>query len=84
MLTTIYWYLAVSLIGLVTFPLTYRLLPALPDRGYALSKALGLLLWGFIFWLLSSFGFLVNDAGGLLFALMLLTGLGIWSWRGLD
>ena len=38
------WYITITLLGLLTFPLAYRLLPALPDRGYALSRTLGLLI----------------------------------------
>ncbi len=65
MLNLIFWYILVSLLGLLTFPLAYRLLPALPDRGYALSRALGLLLWGFLFWQAVSLGLARNDLGGL-------------------
>jgi uncharacterized membrane protein len=72
MIPFLVWYLAVSLVGLATFPLAYRLFPALPDRGYALSRALGWLLWGYLFWLLGSLGILGNDLGGQLFALVLL------------
>jgi len=46
------WYIAVTIIGWLVFPLAYRLLPALPDKGYAFIRVLGLLLWGFVFWLL--------------------------------
>jgi uncharacterized membrane protein len=56
MLVFIIWYLVISILGLLAFPLAYRLLPALADRGYAFSRTLGLLLWGFVFWLLSSMG----------------------------
>ena len=80
-LPPIVWYLLVTVIGLVTFPLAYHLLPALRDRGYAFSRALGLLLWGYSFWLLSSLGILSNDRGGILFAFILLLGLVYWAWR---
>ena len=66
------WYLASSLLGWLTFPLVFRLFPALADRGYTLARAVGLLLWGWLFWLLASLGILRNDLGGLLFALLLL------------
>jgi len=77
------WYLLISLIGWVTFPLVYRLLPALPDRGYAFSRTLGLLLWGYLFWVLASLGILRNDLGGILFALLLVIMLSLWAlWLG--
>jgi YYY domain-containing protein len=82
MLNFLAWYIAVSLIGLLAFPLAHRLFPALPDRGYSLSRALGLLVWGYIFWLLASLGVAQNDAGGVLFALALLAALSGWFlWR---
>ncbi|MCX6067144.1 MAG: DUF2298 domain-containing protein [Chloroflexi bacterium] len=79
MLQFISWYLTITLLGLLTFPLAYRLFPALADRGYSLSRALGLLLWGFIFWLSVSFGLLRNEVGGLLFALAVVAGLSVWA-----
>lgn len=82
MTSFILWYLTISLLGLLTFPLAYRLLPNLADRGYAFSRTLGWLLWGFIFWLLASLGVLRNDAGGLLFSLAVLIGLSLWALRG--
>jgi YYY domain-containing protein len=73
------WYLTLSLLGLLAFPLTYRLFPALADRGYALARTLGLLIWGYVFWLLASLGVVQNDAGGILFALAVLVGLSAWA-----
>lgn len=77
MLSFFLWYLTLTLLGLLTFPLAYRLLPALPDRGYSLSRALGLLVWAFVFWLLTSFGLTRNDHAGILLALTLTVGLAV-------
>ena len=79
MTSPILWYLTLTLLGLLTFPLAYRLFPALKDRGYALSRTAGLLLWGFFFWLLASLGVIQNDVGGILLTLVLLMGLVAWS-----
>ena len=81
MIVFILWYLIASLVGLATFPLAFRLLPALADRGYALSRALGLLLWGYFFWLLVTLGVLRNDIGGLILTFSLVVGLGLWELR---
>jgi uncharacterized membrane protein len=81
MVSFLLWYLSITIIGWLTFPLAYRLLPGLPDRGYTFSRSLGWLLWGYIFWLLASLGVLRNETGGLLFALVLLLALGIWAAR---
>jgi YYY domain-containing protein len=75
------WYLTITLLGLLTFPLAHRLFPALADRGYTLARTLGLLLWGFFFWLLASLGVVQNDTGGILLALVIVMGLVIWALR---
>ncbi len=76
------WYISVTLLGWLAFPIAYRIFPALPDRGYNLARALGLLLWGYIFWLLASLGFLQNDTGGLMAALILVAVITAWAgWR---
>jgi YYY domain-containing protein len=80
MLPFFLWYFIISLLGLVTFPFAFRMLPGLPDRGYTLSRTLGLLIWGYSFWLLSSLGILGNDLGGQFFAIGILL---ILSWWGL-
>jgi YYY domain-containing protein len=84
MLAFILWYLAVSLVGLAAFPLAFRFLPALPDRGYAFSRALGLLVWGYLFWLLASLRFAHNDLGGQFLAFIFLLALGFWALRGVS
>ena len=73
------WYILITLLGWLTFPLAYHIFPALTDRGYTLARALGLLVWGYIFWLFASLGVAQNDAGGLLLALIVLAGLSVWT-----
>src|SRR5512137_1572652 len=73
------WYITSSLLGWLTFPLVFRLFPALTDRGYSLARAAGILLWGWVFWILASLGILRNDLGGVLFAIFVLLGLSLWS-----
>jgi len=73
------WYFTVTLLGWLTFPLAFRLFPALADRGYSLARALGLLVWGYLFWLLTSLNLSQNDLGGILLALVLLGSLSAWS-----
>jgi YYY domain-containing protein len=74
------WYLIVTLLGWLTFPLVYRLFPALADRGYSLARAAGLLIWAYIFWLFTSLGLTANNTGGILFALLVLGGLTVASF----
>ncbi len=47
------WLIAVQAAGFAAFPLLFRLLPRIPDRGYGVSKPLGLLLLGYFSWILS-------------------------------
>ncbi|MFQ6000706.1 MAG: DUF2298 domain-containing protein, partial [Anaerolineae bacterium] len=65
------WWLMVEILGLVTLPLAFRLFRALPDRGYALSKPLGILLCSYLFWILVSFGFLANKRDAIVFVILL-------------
>jgi YYY domain-containing protein len=81
-LSALIWFLLLALLGWLAFPIAFRLLPGLPDRGYSLARALGLLLWGLIYWLLGNYGFLGNDVPSLLGALLILGGLSAWALAG--
>jgi len=74
------WYILITLLGWITFPLTHRLFPALADRGYSFTRAFGLLIWGYAFWLSASLGFAQNDIGGLLLGWVILGGLSAWAY----
>jgi len=71
------WYLVLQAFGLAALPLAWRLFRHLPDRGYGVSKPFGLLLAGWGFWLLTTFGWTHNTAGGTLVALGLLAAVGL-------
>ena len=83
MIDWLLWYLVCTLLGWMAFPIAYRLLPGLNDRGYTASRAMGLLIWGYSFWLLSSLGILPFQTGGLLFAAAILLALSIWALTGI-
>ncbi len=75
------WWLWISLAGVAALPLCWRLLGGLPDRGYTLARALGLLLVASLYWLLGSYGFLDNSAGSLVFCwLLTLLGACLLCW----
>lgn len=76
------WYLAITLIGLTALPVALRFFPGLPNRGFALARPLGLLLWGFVFWLLTSLGILQNDLGGEILAYAALLAVAVLALRG--
>ena len=50
------WWLAAQGFGLAGLPLSRFMFRALPDRGYAFAKALGLLLAGYLAWLIAMLG----------------------------
>ena len=81
-LSALSWYLVITLIGISALPITLRLFKGLPGKGITLVRPLGLLLWAFLFWLLTSLGVLQNDLGGELVALALLIGFSLWALRG--
>jgi YYY domain-containing protein len=62
------WWALVTLAGAAVMPLCARLLGALPDKGYTLARAAGLLVTGYVFWILASLGFLQNTAGSMALA----------------
>jgi len=72
------WYFITIFLGWITFPLTYSLFTKLADRGYTLARIFGLMLWGYVFWLSASLGFVKNDIAGLSFYLIVVGGLGVW------
>lgn len=76
MLYLFIWWVLLLLIGFAALPLTQRFFRFLPDRGYAFSKPLGLLLVVYPFWLLASFGFLQNTFGAIALILILLAAVG--------
>ena len=55
------WWVEVQALGLVAWPLAFRWLRRLPDRGYMLSKPLGLLLATYGVWLLASLHLIPNS-----------------------
>lgn len=82
MLEFISWYGVIVLIGLSVFPIAFRFLSFLPDKGLALVKPLGMILWGYLFWMLGTLHILPNSLGGQTAAWMILVGASLWLGRG--
>ncbi|NDJ35342.1 MAG: hypothetical protein GYB64_11810, partial [Chloroflexi bacterium] len=74
------WYAIITLMGLAAWPLAFRLLPGLPGRGAGISRALGLLLAAYIFWLLASLGLLRNTPGAMILAVLIVAALSVYAW----
>lgn len=71
------WYVIITLLGWLAFPVVYHVFPALMDRGYSLARTAGLLVWGYIFWICTSLGLTENNVGGILFAVLILASLSV-------
>jgi YYY domain-containing protein len=81
MLNAFWWLLAAEAIGLAAFPLAYFLFPRLADRGYSVSKPLGLLVIGYLSWILSVLHVLPSVRASLLALLLAMGALSAWyAW----
>jgi hypothetical protein len=78
------WVVALLLIGLIAFPLGFVAFRRLRDRGYLLSKTLGLLLLAYLSWLLASVKLLPYTRAtifGILGVLLLASAVVAWVQR---
>jgi len=50
------WYFFIFVLGLAVYPLIRIAMPGLSDKGYPLSRALGLILFGYFAWIAGSLG----------------------------
>jgi YYY domain-containing protein len=71
------WLLFSTLAGVAALPLCLRLFSALPDRGYTLARATGILLVAFVYWLLGSYGLLRNQVEGIVLVWFVVLGVSI-------
>lgn len=69
------WWLILLIIGLIAFPLVSRFCGGLQDRGYSISKILGLLLLTYFSWLLASAHILKFGYANIIVSLLLLLAL---------
>lgn len=78
----IVWLVAAEIFALFAVPLAFVLFRPFPDRGYLLSKPLGLLIAATVTWLLASGGILEFGFGGALAGLLVLGSLSAFAiWR---
>ena len=71
-LAAIAWWIVVTVLGWLAFPLLFAALPRLRDRGYGLARVLGLLLLAYLTWLAASLRVLPNTRGTILRMALLL------------
>ncbi len=81
LLGAVVWYGFIFILGLSAYPLARMALPGLGDRGYAVSRTLGLALLAYIAWLGGSIGIPYTRISiGVIFAFLVGTGL-ILGWN---
>lgn len=80
MLATLWWWLVVQAVALGATPLCLRLFAPLADRGYGLSKAFGLLLLGYLSWLIVVLHLLPNRPPTLWLAMALVLAGSAFAW----
>ncbi|MDF1512284.1 MAG: DUF2298 domain-containing protein [Anaerolineae bacterium] len=76
------WYIVMQSFSFVGLPLAFRWFDKLPSRGYAATKAAGLLLSGIVFWWGGIIHLWNNDTAAVLTAMGIVLATGIWSMRG--
>ncbi|HEX9385944.1 MAG TPA: DUF2298 domain-containing protein, partial [Anaerolineales bacterium] len=71
------WYFFIFILGLAIYPLTRLAMPGLADKGYPLSRILGLVLFGYLAWIAGSAGIpYTRITIAIIFGLLLI--LGAW------
>src|SRR3954471_22238546 len=78
MLDVLVWWLTVEIIGLVALPIAAIMLRPLPDRGYGASKILGLLLAGWLAYLLAMTKLVPFERWSLFVCLLVVAALSLW------
>ena len=71
------WYLFSLLLAALSLPLAYAGMKKLPSKGVFLLRPLGMLLWGAIFWWLTTLRLMQNDLASQVTALFILAGINL-------
>ncbi len=72
------WWLFALIIGWITFPITFRLFKKQIERGFTVSKILGILLVSFSHWILNILKLSQNSQAGILMAMIVVLVGSLW------
>lgn len=72
------WWTISTLLGLGIFPIASRIFNRLADRGYGISRALGILTAGYLLWVGASFGLIKNNLTGAVAVLLVVVVAGLY------
>ncbi|MBN1399515.1 MAG: hypothetical protein JXA74_01685, partial [Anaerolineae bacterium] len=75
------WWLVLQCIGLAVWPMVARAFGCFADRGYALSKGMGLLVVSYLVWIGSSMRLFANSPPAAWLALLALGACSFFLWR---
>jgi len=78
-----FWWLALIVLGLLTYPLVFPAFRAFSDHGYIFSKTLGILFLAYLAWLLASLHILAFSFLSLLFVVLslLICAIVFFTWQ---
>src|SRR6185503_2698974 len=72
----------IFILGLATYPIIRLAMPGLADKGYPLSRALGLVIFGYIAWLAGSVGIPhTRTTIAIVFGVLLVVGAILGHWQ---
>ncbi len=72
MVDFILWLIVVTVLGWLTFPMCYAIFKKAYDRGFSFSRIIGLLLWGYVYWMGNLVGLFSNNRAGAISALLVI------------
>jgi YYY domain-containing protein len=75
------WYLAITVLGLITYPFVRYVLSGLSDRGYALARIAGLLVSSYLVWLVGSAGITTSRAIITIIFMFMVIGGGLLAYK---
>lgn len=82
-MATLIWWLSLTILGIVAFPLIWMAFPGLRDRGYPIARIIGLLLISWLTWMMASslLRFSRSTIALALGLLILVSGVILWQKR---
>jgi YYY domain-containing protein len=77
-----FFWISIEAIGLAAFPLAFAFFHRLPDRGYAFTKVIGLLLISYALWMGATVGIFPNTRGSIVLLLVALATVSLVVGKG--
>jgi len=75
---TVIWWVLIEILGIISFPLVFNFCKNLPDKGYSISKIMGILLVSYLSWILGISGLFNYNVTTILIAILIISFLSIF------